>query len=93
MSEYLDAIHEADQELYLTSTALRYLGGAFYQTGNETVGLKLSQLADRIDAANAQIRGAVSQELNRSVQQAQENSATLVQGVMAGIELGQDGSD
>lgn len=90
MSEYLDEINEADQDLFVVASTLRYLSNSFYQTGNTILGNKMSEYADRIDAANKRIRTAVAKELNRSVAQAQENSATLMKGVMAGIHLGRD---
>ena len=90
MSEYLDEINEADQELFVVTEQLRYLSNAFYQTGNDAIGFKLSRAADKIEEANKKIRGAVAKELNRSIKQAEESSVNVFKGVMAGIELGQN---
>ena len=90
MSEYLDGVHDNTSEVYQVAEDLHDLAVAFNRTGNETVARKLSLLSAKLYSASRRINTVVSQELNRSVQQAQENSANLVRGVLAGIELGQN---
>ena len=90
MSEYLDNIHGNADVIYQVAEELHYLAQAFHRTGNGTVAQKLSLQSARLHAARRGITNAVSEELNRSVKQAEESSQNVLKAVLVGVELGQN---
>lgn len=82
MSQYLDKIHEAQQDIRIAKDMLYTLADAFDLTGNRDMSGKLCRIAFSIDKAQGNIGDAVSTELHRSVKQAEESAAATVQAVL-----------
>ena len=54
------------------------LSNAFYRTGNESLGSEMSILAETLKESEKNISGAVSREINRSFNSAQDATNSMM---------------
>ena len=89
-SDIIKVVHTRTDELYRVAEYLDNTASAFSMTGNSKMFNMLHQQAARILAAADAINTALHLRLDHEYAQAQQASSTLLEGVLAGIELGKE---
>lgn len=87
MSEYLEAINEAEVDLADVAYRLQHLSTAFCVTGNTLVGTSLDRLANQVEKARETINRAVGEEINARLHDSQESAKDVVGAALAAVAL------
>ena len=90
MSKYLDTIHEGNHQLGFVEFRLTELANAFHITGNSRVAETLYDLASIVGTAAKDINRAVTEELNRRVEDGQRTNRAIVEAALAGIAVAKE---
>ena len=86
MSEYLDTIHGATEDIRHCAYKLSEMSTAFYIVGNNTMARKLEIMADKFMAAQEEINNAVSRELTDRCKEAEQAAFNTVSACLAVIK-------
>ncbi len=88
MSEYLDEIYRNLITLRTVARKMNELGDAAWKMGNTRLSDTLADFSSKIEKAERGINNTVTEELNRTVKQAEEASGNMLRATLAGVELG-----
>jgi hypothetical protein len=84
----LDAIQTNTAVLSTAAHEMECLADSFLDVGNDMVAKKLERWALNLRDVQEIVKAAHSADLYGQVQQAQESSVNVLNGVLAGIEVG-----
>lgn len=83
VGEYLEDMSSETDQVERISRRLRSLSMAFYTTGNEILGGELDEMAIALNSAQKNINHAVSKEIGRNLDDAQQSAANTVMACLA----------
>lgn len=86
--EHLEQYKEGIAKVRTAEWELTMLAAAFDRTGNVIVATELRTLASQLADGINEIGAAFSTELDRGFRQAQQHSATVLEAVLAGVQVG-----
>lgn len=78
---------KADDAAHKGIYHIEFLANAFSITGNKEVSKELCEIANGLRKNIEEMRKLFDEELRRSVEVAEQNSANVLNGVLAGIRL------
>lgn len=85
--------YKAEEETETSRQQLMYLADAFLATGNFQVAKKLSKIVGDLDRAVGEMRAVFNSQIDTAFKAAQQSSANMLNGVLAGLELGRTEKD
>ena len=91
MSKYLDDMEKYRRQLRDISRKLNTLADASWQMGNDRLSDNLAVMSSTLDDIQRCMNVTVSEELDRTLKQAEEASGNMMQAVLAGIHVEREG--
>lgn len=80
---YFDTIDDNVNHIYAIAGNINHLARAFYATGNETLGNKLSAIVTDLEMCNCSINMAVSKNVKEQWKQAEQRAYNTVESYLA----------
>lgn len=87
MSKVME-FREAENETVGARNYLMSLADAFMETGNFTVAKRLAKLCGDLDRSIDKMGKLFNEQIDEAYKNAQQSSVNMLNGVLAGIELG-----
>lgn len=90
---HITSFGEASQTIRAVPSEIDDLATACDRVGDMLLARELREAVQRIDSARDVMDQAFSTELDRGFKQAQQSSATMLEAVFAGVQIGKEAPD
>ena len=87
MTTWFKKYNKNDEELYDLQEQLYHLSHAFYMTGNDMVGNKLSKITKTINNCRKEMRNSVIQSIDITYKNSQQNADTLLKVALSSSKI------
>jgi hypothetical protein len=93
MRSFVDQIHDQTAKVQTIAFRLEKISSALYTIGNIPLAEKLGAMSESLDEAVKEVNGGVGAAVQEMLDQSGRTSATILEGVLAGIEIANEGEE